>query len=535
MSAKWLARVPLFWALGFCLVFAVLPLAIMAIQSISTPEGYSLTAYRALLADPVDRLQLMHSLELGLASTAISWLFGFGHAWLTERSDMPASGFLGPLGFTPLVLPPILLAMGFADTWDVAGFWGCAFILGIAYAPFVAVLVTRGMRAIDGRLYEAALLARGRLPAESLLFRMILPELACGCLLAFIFVVSEHGVPEFLTVKGKTWHTYAEGIFARWTRRALGVEHDDLVGPIVAALPLVLIISVALYAALRLRASSTLRGDLKPLPIRHLGVWRWPALALPVSYLFCGVVLPVVVMTRWAAGSTQVGQGMALAELRVSFRDALFGAGGDLVYTLGIGAGTVVVLLLVSIPLARFAARRMAVIEYLAVLPLAVPGIILAIGLVAVFNNPVIAGAYSQTFDFYDSWAIVCAAYAARFLPFAVLTLSNATRRIPKSLEEAALLSGRGPWARFRVIDLPLILPAAWSASCLVFILAMRELDLAVVFPAGNGTVVRRLSNIVHFGGEGTGGALALLLLMVAIAVPILTILLTGKKLRSLS
>ena len=53
-----------------------------------------------------------------------------------------------------------------------------------------------------------------------------------------------------------------------------------------------------------------------------------------------------------------------------------------------------------------------------------------------------------------------------------------------------------------------------WSAACLVFVLALRELDLAVVLPAGNGTVVRRLSNIVHFGGEDTGGALALMLLL---------------------
>ena len=59
----------------------------------------------------------------------------------------------------------------------------------------------------DGRLYEAAWLARGRGRAELMLLRMVAPEIAAGCLFAFIFVVSEHGVPEFLTVKGKTWHT----------------------------------------------------------------------------------------------------------------------------------------------------------------------------------------------------------------------------------------------------------------------------------------------------------------------------------------
>ena len=65
--------------------------------------------------------------------------------------------------------------------------------------------------------------------------------------------------------------------------------------------------------------------------------------------------------------------------------------------------------------------------------------------------------------------------------------------------------------------------------------LCLRELDLAVVLPAGNGTVVRRLSNIVHFGGEEMGGALAILLLLAALLAPFFTILLTGRAMRSLS
>src|SRR5690606_19230639 len=124
---------------------------------------------------------------------------------------------------------------------------------------------------------------------------------------------------------------------------------------------------------------------------------------------------------------------------------------------------------------------------------------------------------------------------AARFLPFGVLTLSHAIRRMPASLDEAAALAGRGALARGLRIRLPLLLPAIWSVACLIFILAVRELDMAVLLPGGNETVVRRLSNIVHFGGEDTGGALALMLLVAAVLVPLLTILLSGRKLRPLS
>ena len=163
-------------------------------------------------------------------------------------------------------------------------------------------------------------------------------------------------------------------------------------------------------------------------------------------------------------------------------------------------------------------------------LPLAVPAVLLAIGVVQVFNSGLANRAYALGFDFYDSDACVVAAYSARFLPFAVLTLASAVRRVPRALDEAAVLSGRGSLARALRVHLPPLLPAAWSATCLIFVLALRELDVAVVLPAGNGTVVRRLSNVVHFGGEDVGGALALYLLLTALLVPVLGMILTGRR-----
>ena len=132
--------------------------------------------------------------------------------------------------------------------------------------------------------------------------------------------------------------------------------------------------------------------------------------------------------------------------------------------------------------LARLAARRANSVDYLAVLPLAVPAVLLAIGFVQVYNSRVVAdNVYAHLGDFYDSWGIVAAAYAARFLPFGVLTLSHATRRIDPAMEEAALVSRATPMSRAFRVHLPLALPAICSAACLIFVLALRELDVAVV------------------------------------------------------
>ena len=542
-TGRWPARGA--WALAgaFVLAFALVPIAAMFLATLWVDGRFSLASFGEVLATPADRAQLLRTLGLGAVATAVAVLAGGGHAWLTHRTDLPGARWLGPLGVAPLVIPPILVAMGFADFTGaasnpggtrlasppvVAGFWACATLLGVAYAPFVAVLAARGLRGVDGRLYEAALLARGRRAANGLLVRMIAPEVAAGALLAFVFVIGEHGVPEFLTVKGKTWHVYAEGVFARWTWRNTGADPLFVNAPIVASLPLVALVVAALALALRLRARATLQGDLQPLPVRRLGCRRWPALLLPAAYLGAGLVVPIVVMARWAAGSTQLREPMSWATFARSVNGALEQSGGDLGYTVAVAAAAAVLVVAVGLPLARAAARGRGRLEVLAVLPVAVPAILLAIGMVKVFNRD----AFGR---FYDSWAMLACAYAARFLPFAVLPLAQWARRIPPELGEAAVLAGQGPVRRALRIDLPLLAPAAWSAACLVFVLGLRELDTAVVLPAGNGTVVRRLSNIVHFGGEDTGGALSLLLLGVAVLVPALVVILTGRKLRPLA
>ncbi len=314
------------------------------------------------------------------------------------------------------------------------------------------------------------------------------------------------------------------------------MAHEDVVSPIVAAVPLIAITSLALWAALRFRARAALRSDFRSLPTRALGRWRVPALLVPVTYLTCGVGVPIFVMLRWAMGSTQTREPMSVDILRRSFRAAVEQSGDDLSYTLLLALLTTGILLAVSIPAARAAARRFPAIEHVAVLPVAVPAVLLAIGFVKVFNSPVAGSVYDAVgYDVYDSMGVVGCAYAARFLPFGILTLSQAVRRLPRTAEEAAMLTGRGALACGLRIHLPALLPAIWSVACLAFVLAARELDVAVVLPAGNDTVVRRLSNIVHFGGEDAGGALALMLLVAVTSLPILTVLLTGRKLRPLS
>lgn len=534
-------------SLLFVAAFLLIPLALMLWESLWHDGGFDTAPWRQLMAGDADWVQFGRSLQLGAAATGIATLIGAGHALLTWRTNLPLGRWLGPMGVLPLVMPPILVAMGLTDLVAVSGFWTCATIFGVAFAPFPAVLTARGLRSIDGRQYEAALLARGPGRAGLWLLRAIAPEILAGALFAFLMAVADHGVPEFLTVKGKNWLTYAEGIFSRWNLRTNLGDHVAVASATVASLPLVLLIGLVLALVLRLRGRATVPGDFRPLPIRRLGGWRWPALLGPFAYLGFGIGMPLFAMLRWAGGGTRYTSPLKLSALRErswdelaeplgevparigeSFRGAIYRAGDDLGFTTMVGGWTVLVGLLVAIPLVALAVRGRRWAEWLPMLAIAVPAILLGIGLIKTFNHRGLE-------PFYNGPGLLVAGLATRFLPFAVLTLAASVRRLPASMGESAQLTGRGALARGFRIHLPLWGGALWSLACLLFALSLRELDLCVVLPAGNDTIVRRLSNIVHFGGEEEGGALAILLLGIAVIVPIVTMLLTGRRMRSLS
>ncbi|HEB53596.1 MAG TPA: iron ABC transporter permease [bacterium] len=532
-------KAPLWLALAFLTAFAVVPLAVLAYETVAGPDGFTLAAWRALADDDNLREQAMASLRLGLVATVLSLLLGGGTAWLCTACDLPGRRWFGPLAVAPLVVPPIFVAMGLADLWrDVSGFWPCAILLGTSHAPFVAVLAARGLRAVDGRAYEAALLLRGRAAADRWLLRSIAPELIAGCLLAFLFTVADHGVPEFLTVKGKTWHTYAEGIFSRWSRRAVGTTFAEVQSPIVAALPFLAALVCLLWAALRLRAAAPDRGVRQPLPVQPLGRLRWPALLLPVAYLAMGIGVPVLVLARWALGSAQEREPMGLDYLRESYAKAMDQGFAAFSHSVWLGLGTAAVVVLLALPLARQSARRWPVLDVVAALPAAMPAILLGIALVRTFTgNPVFAwiGGGADGWDFYSGWGFAVCGYAVRLLPFAALTLASQVRRQSLTAEEAGRLVPRSATHRALRLHVAPLLPAAWSAFVLTFVLALRELDLAVMLPAANATAVRRLANAVHFQHEDWSGVIALMLLATAVLLPLLPSLLAGRKLSSLS
>jgi iron(III) transport system permease protein len=531
---------PLILALAILLILAGLPILWMLVESIGLPYGLDFGAYGRILSTETMRAQLSNTVVLGVLAVALAVLLGTGTAFLCVRSDLPLGSWFGAAALLPLLFPPIIVAIAFDDWAKVKGLPAVALILAVSNAPFVVALTVRGLRSVDGRLYESVLLARGRLRAELMLLRQVMPDILAGALLVFVFTIANHGVPEFFSVKNKTWYTYSEAIFLKWGARGAGpggTGASALMSPEAAAakssaeavatsIPLLAITILGLWLCLRARKRGTLvtlASEFRPIPRRRLGGWRWPALAFVLILPALGLVMPAWRMILWTAGSMTHSE-ISTATFQDSFQQLFLRATGDLEITIVVALCVALTVVAVALPLAWSSARsRRPWIEALSLAPLAVPATLLGIGFIRVWNRP------GAAIDIYDSELMLVMAYATRFLPIGVLALANAVRRVPVELGEAALLTGRGPFSRFFRTTLPLLLPAMVSAAILAYILSLRELDLAAVLLPGNDMLARRLSNIVHFNEENFGGSIALMLLGLAAVPLLLRILLTGR------
>ena len=98
---------------------------------------------------------------------------------------------------------------------------------------------------------------------------------------------------------------------------------------------------------------------------------------------------------------------------------------------------------------------------------------------------------------------------------------AGATASLDPRLEEAARIAGAGPIRRLLGIVAPCLSGALAGGFVLAFVLAMRDLDAAILVPAMNKTAILRVYNMVHFGRDAHVAALCLLLVF-AVALPAL-------------
>ncbi len=144
-------------------------------------------------------------------------------------------------------------------------------------------------------------------------------------------------------------------------------------------------------------------------------------------------------------------------------------------------------------------------------LPIAVPGSLMGIGLISLWNTPATARVY-------DSAAILVLSYLARFVPVATLVLVARFRRIDWQLIDAARVQMPSPFRAWVQVYIPLFAKAGAVSMFLVFVLSVAELSATILtMPPGGGTMAVRIFNYLHYGASDVVAYLSFVIPIMAI------------------
>lgn len=523
-----LAVSALFLTLALLVAF---PLGFIALQAIF--PGINLgsfarpfSSFSATLSGHGTTPLLLNTLRFGAVVATASVLLGVPLGMLRGLFKVPLARLWDLLFLAPFLIPPYLAALGWMLLLQPHGyleqitgvnlgrflfsFNGVVAAMTLNVFPIVYFSVSRALAAVGLRLTDVARIF-GAGPWRSMMritLPLILPAIAAGALLTFTMAIEEFGIPAALGPRAGVdlLVTSIEKRFAEWP--------IDLSGASVLSLLLAMLALAAFFLQHRLLANRNFETHAgKPVATtpRELGIWRWPVLIAFALIATIATLAPLFAITATAFSRTLSG-GLHTANLTFAHFQALWidSEGiGALTTSLGLATATA----FITGALGLFSAwyivktrnRGRALLDALTLMPHALPGVVIGVGLILTWNQsfwPVTP---------YNTWGILLLAYSCLLLPYPVRYASAALRQISDNLEAAARVHGASASQVMRRIILPLTAPALISSMLIVFAIASRELvNSLLLAPTGVQTVSIYIWQQFEQGSIGDGMAMGI-------------------------
>ncbi len=452
---------------------------------------------------------------------------------------IPLAPLWDVLLLVPFMIPPYIATLGWIMTLQPRGYlqqlfgfnlapflfslFGMTLVMAFNTFPVVYFAVSRTVEAVGSRYADVGRVF-GASPARAF-WRITLPlsapGLAASLMLVFAAAIEEYGTPAALGRRAG-FQVLVTGIDLRITDWPI-----DLPG---AAILSILLVSMSLFTfllqrwILARRSYQTVGGKPTAKDKRPLGKMKVPVLIAfaVVSFLATGVPLLAILAT---ALSRTISGGLAFDNISLNNFILVFsnsaGAVGALVNSFSLGIGTALITGLIGVTAAytvvKTKIRGRIAIDTLTIIPNALPGIVVAVGLILAWNMPWLpATPYNTAF-------ILLLAYCCILLPQPVRYTTAAFQQIGDNLEAAARVFGASSVTAFRRILLPLVFPSLASAMLLVFALASRELvSSVVVAPVGMQTIATFIWRQFEQGSIGLGMAMAFIAILITTLLPLL-------------
>ena len=538
-ESQWLAGLPRALTILVTAAAVLAPLSLIVYQSLlSAPffdavKTVGLDAYAFVFADPDFWSALVNSLLIAAGMTVIAVPLGAILAFVMERTDFPGKRWIEPVILVPSFVSPMVLSFGYvvaagpvgfysvwatevfgAAPWGLYSLTGMAVIAGLTHVPNVYIYASSALKSLGSDVEEAARVA-GASPfrvAVSVSLPLIAPALLFSAVLVFFLGIELFGLP--LVLGDPEGHLVLSTYLYKLTNK-LGTPSYHLMAAVAVCIvamtiPLVLLQRRLLQNARKYATIKGKAGRIRDLP---LGRWKWFAIAVIGAWLIAAVIVPIsgialrAFVTNWGFG-VNLAEAFTLDNFRAVFDEPTHVRAIWNTVLIGTVGGAITVACYTAI---GFATHRRndgwsRFIDYLVLVPRAVPGLLAGLAFLWVFLFfPPLAPLRKTIFSMWIAYTVVWLAYGMRLISSSLLQVST-------ELEEAARTVGASRGRISREITLPLIRHGLLGSWLLVFMIFEREYSTGVYLLApGTEVIGAQLVSLWQGGAIDVVAALSLI------------------------
>lgn len=505
-----------------------LPLAIMLGKSLQGPRGEFVGAanYVQYFTTPALFRSIANSLTVAVVTTVIVVPVAFLYAYALTRSCMPLKGLFKTIALVPVLVPSLLPGIGLVYLFGNQGLLKGLLLgapiygpIGIVLAeifftfPHALLIVLTALSLADARLYEAAVALRASAPRA--FFTVTLPGARYGLVSAtfvvFTMAVTDFGAPKVI---GGQYNVLATDVY----KQVIGQQNFEM-GAVVSTLLLVpACFAFAVDRLARRRQVALLSA--RAVPYQAAPRAGFDALMLGACSLVAAFLVGIVVVAQFAALVKYFPYNLALTLAHYDFDRK--GGGGWVSYAnsiqLGLwtaGAGTAIVVIgAYVVEKTRGLAAPRALLHFLAMLPMAVPGLVLGLAYIFFFNDPA-----NPLNGLYRTMTILVLNTIVHFYTVAHLTALTALKQLDPEFEAVSASLKQPVYRTFWRVTVPVCLPAILDIAIYLFVNALTTVS-GVVFLYGPHTELASVSvlNMDDTGEVASAAAMAMMIFYTNVA-----------------
>lgn len=489
----------LLFTFGMLVFFLILPVGTVMTKAFWGPEGFTLEYLQLLFSNQLQLTSITNSILIGFAVTILSTALSLPLAIINSRYSFPLKSLASGMLLVPMVMPPFVGAIGIQRFFARRGsvnltlmelgiidspvdwlgpetmFWAVVILLVLHLYPIMYLNLTAALANVDPSMEEmASTLGVSKFKQfKDIVWPLARPGFFAGAIIVFIWAVTDLGTPLLV------------GFHKTMPVKIFNMVTDANENPVGYALVFIVVILTVFFfmmskLAVRNDKYSMLSKGHVTDPVRPLPKWA----LIPVYALFLTVILLAliphgsVVITslshKWFM--TPLPETYTLEHFSqifgtelpmIGIKNSFFFASLATVVDLFLGLFIAYVVVRKVIPFAS-------ALDTLAMIPLALPGIVLAFGYVVTYSNTWLDPMNNPTI-------LLVIAYAIRRLPFMVRSASAGLQQTSKALEEASETFGATKFHTLRRITLPLVTANLIAGGLLTFAYAMLDVSDSLI------------------------------------------------------